>query len=290
MNLEQLEAIRAVVEKGSFRAAAEHLRRSQPALSATIKNLEDEFGFLLFDRSAYRPTLTEVGAVFLNVANSTLDAAHYAQRVAIELGQHKAETKLHIAVDPLASIESIEILVQECARPVLPVNLILEKSILEGSYQEILDGKIDLAIAPSRGNEKNIEKIVLQTVTLVGVVSRKLLQEKRTATKSFLEKNPQILVYDKQPSTISEGGHKIFVPDHFTKLSLIDAGVGWGRISKDEYDNGKDFVLIDKSLCTHVSMELCLIRAKNRPIGRTGRMIWKAFEEKVQKRVRSKIK
>ena len=51
MTLDQLEAVHAIVERGSFRAAAEQLHRSQPALSASVKNLEDEFGIRIFDRT-----------------------------------------------------------------------------------------------------------------------------------------------------------------------------------------------------------------------------------------------
>ena len=281
MDIEQLEAMNAVVEKGSFRAAAETLNRSQPALSATIKNLEEEFGVLLFDRSEYRPKLTEAGTAFLNVARTTLDAAHYAKRVAFELGKNKAETKLHISVDPLISIEVLELLAQECARPILPVNLVMEKSILQGSYQDLIDGKIDLAIAPSPSDSKKIEKIVLEEVTLVGVVSRKLLQEKRRATESFLASHAQILVYDKSFDEDPVGpGHKIFVPDHYTKLRLISGGIGWGRISKTEFEAGEDWLLIDKTICEPLTLELCLMRAKQKPLGPTAQAIWKAFGAK----------
>jgi DNA-binding transcriptional LysR family regulator len=290
MNLDQLEAINAVVEKGSFRAAAESLNRSQPALSATIKNLEEEFGLLIFDRSEYRPKLTEAGAAFLNVARKTLETARYTSRVGFELGQKKAETKLVVSMDPLISIEVIELLTQECGRPVLPVNLILEKSILTGSHQDLLDGRIDLAIAACPHDEEKIEKIFLETVTLVGAVSRKLLQEKRQATESFLAQNPQILTYDRRfdepdgefmAHPISDGvGPKIFAPDHFTKRKLIENGMGWGRISKTEFENGKDLVLIDKTLCAPVSLELCLLRAKHRALGPVAQSIWKVFQNR----------
>ncbi|MBC7386908.1 MAG: LysR family transcriptional regulator [Cryobacterium sp.] len=82
MNLDQLEAIDLIAQLGSFRAAAAKLKRSQPALSAAIKNLEAEFGILIFDRSAYRPKLTEAGAIFLSAARTTLNAAKQASRIA----------------------------------------------------------------------------------------------------------------------------------------------------------------------------------------------------------------
>ncbi|MGZ3696181.1 MAG: LysR family transcriptional regulator [Bdellovibrionota bacterium] len=289
MNLDQLEAIQAIVEQGSFRAAAQHLHRSQPALSASVKNLEEEFGIELFDRNEYRPSLTEAGSIFLHAAKATLDAAHHAARIAAELGQKKAETKLRISLDPLVPLDAIELIAQECARPVVPVTLILEKTILHTGVVDLLSGKVDLALAPLPQENSQVEKIVIERVTLLNVVSRKLLQEKRTANEAFLGKHAQILLYDKSydetpdplmPKTLFEGGPKIFVPDHFTKVQLIRNGVGWGRISEKDFASDKSLVAIDKKVCPYVELELCLLRPKNRAIGPIARVIWKAFGEK----------
>lgn len=293
MTLDQMEAIEAVVKKGSFRAAAEALNRSQPALSTTIKNLEEEFDILIFDRSEYRPKLTEVGAAFLAVANAALESARYAARVGIELGKNKVETKLNIAVDPLVSTEVIELIAQECARPTLPVNLVIDKSILKGSYKSLLKGEVDLALAPKPPATDKLEAIHLENITLVGAVSRRLLQEKRTPTEDFLRKYPQILVYDKRfdeppdellPHAVhTDHGHKIFVPDHFTKLNLIEGGIGWGRISKNELEQNSELCIIDRTLFAHVELEMCLLRPKHRPVGPIARTIWKVFEDRVLK-------
>jgi DNA-binding transcriptional LysR family regulator len=294
MTLDQIEAIVAVVENGSFRAAAEALHRSQPALSTTIKNLEEEFDILIFDRSEYRPKLTEAGAAFLSTATAALDAARYASRVGVELGKNKVETRLNIAVDPLVSTEVIEVIAQECARPPLPVNLVIDKTILKGSYKALLSGEIDLALAPRPPGAAKVEAIPLENVTLVGAVSRRLLQEKRRPTEAFLAKNPQILVYDKRfdeppdellPHAVhTEHGHKIFVPDHFTKLNLIAGGIGWGRISKNEFEQNPELCMVDRNLFPHVELELCLLRPKHRPVGPIARTIWKVFEERARKK------
>lgn len=293
MNLDQLEAVNAVVQYGSFRSAAEKLNRSQPALSATIKQLEEEFDIQIFDRSEYRPKLTTAGAAFLNVAKSTIASAQYTARVATELGRMKAETQLEISVDALISTEIIEMIVLECARPVLPVNLIIHKSILKGSYQGLQNGEIDLALGPRPDAPDELEAIHLENVSLVGTVSRRLLQEKKKPTPDFLAKHPQILVYDKRfdeppddllpKNSLSQAGHKIFVPDHFTKLKLIEAGVGWGRISTQERKANPELLEIEKQFCRPLELELCLLRPMNRPIGVIARKIWEFFDQRNQR-------
>jgi DNA-binding transcriptional LysR family regulator len=61
LTLHQLQCFEAVVSEGSFQAAAEKLLRSQPTVSASVKNLESQLQLLLLDRSGYRVTLTEGG-------------------------------------------------------------------------------------------------------------------------------------------------------------------------------------------------------------------------------------
>lgn len=288
MNLDQLETLATIVETGSFRAAAERLNRSQPALSAAIKNLEEEFDLQIFDRSEYRPKLTEAGTAFLAVARSTLESAQYTARVGRELGKNKAETRLHVAVDPLISTEVLELIALECSRPLLPVNLIIDKSILTQSHKGLIDGSVDIAVGPRPDSTQEIEAIHLEDVVLICAVSRRLLQEKRKATESFLTQNPQVLVYDKAfeesagnrllPRPIfKDSGLKIYAPDHFTKLKLIVDGVGWGRISKSEFEKFDELVAVDKNICPEVHLELCLLRPKLRSIGPIAQAIWKSF-------------
>ena len=57
MTLDQLKSFCAIVERGSFRAAALETHRSQPAVSQQLKSLERELGKRsLIDRKSGRPT------------------------------------------------------------------------------------------------------------------------------------------------------------------------------------------------------------------------------------------
>lgn len=68
MNFHQLHTFYAVVEKGSFSAAAQALRMSQPAVTMQIQALEEHFGAKLFHRSTKKIRLTEAGATLLPYA------------------------------------------------------------------------------------------------------------------------------------------------------------------------------------------------------------------------------
>ena len=61
MELRNLVTFIHVAELGSFTKAAEQLGYSQPSISFQIKQLEEEFGCLLFERINHTITLTEKG-------------------------------------------------------------------------------------------------------------------------------------------------------------------------------------------------------------------------------------
>ncbi|MGO4809762.1 LysR substrate-binding domain-containing protein [Cupriavidus sp. 2MCAB6] len=71
-DLGDLQAMVAVVEQGGFRAAAEALNLSQPALSRRIEKLEEALNVKLFERTTRRVTLTVVGREFVGKARAVL--------------------------------------------------------------------------------------------------------------------------------------------------------------------------------------------------------------------------
>ena len=72
-DLGDLRAFIAVAELASFRAAAEAIHLSQPALSRRVDKLEDALGVRLFDRDTRNVELTAVGRDFVRKARTLLD-------------------------------------------------------------------------------------------------------------------------------------------------------------------------------------------------------------------------
>ncbi|MCR8908560.1 LysR family transcriptional regulator [Thermophilibacter sp. ET337] len=72
MTIEQLEHIACVARTGSISRAAAELHMSQPALSRSIRRLEDELGCGLLRRTANRSALTEAGRIAADYADDLL--------------------------------------------------------------------------------------------------------------------------------------------------------------------------------------------------------------------------
>ncbi len=74
MTIIQLEYLLAVANHGSFSLAAEHCFVTQPSLSMQIRNLEEELGVVLLDRTKKPVVPTEAGAVVIRNARETIKA------------------------------------------------------------------------------------------------------------------------------------------------------------------------------------------------------------------------
>ena len=68
MTLQQIKYVIGIAETGSLNKAAEKLYVSQPSLTATIHDLEDELGITIFNRTGRGVTLTNDGTEFLTSA------------------------------------------------------------------------------------------------------------------------------------------------------------------------------------------------------------------------------
>lgn len=72
MDVKEIEAFVAIARQGGVTRAADHLRRSQPAISRRIRLLEDRLDAPLIERVRGRAKLTEAGEIFLPYAETVL--------------------------------------------------------------------------------------------------------------------------------------------------------------------------------------------------------------------------
>lgn len=72
MNITQLKYVLEIARSASMREAASRLYVSQPALSASIRELEEELGILIFERTNKGISLTKAGREFLVYAKKAV--------------------------------------------------------------------------------------------------------------------------------------------------------------------------------------------------------------------------
>ena len=74
MDFDQLETFLEVSRLSSFSRAAEKRFRTQPAISAQIRAMEEEVGAKLLDRSGGKVALTAAGKIFQRYAEETVQS------------------------------------------------------------------------------------------------------------------------------------------------------------------------------------------------------------------------
>lgn len=169
MNLSQLETLTTISKTMSFRKAGELLNLTQPAVSAQIKSLEDEFKTVLIDRN--QPvTLTDSGQVFLEHAARIL---HIVDDLKQKLADLNQIPQGHIVLGTTTSI-AIQILPRVLSYFQDQFPLIKTKILSMSSSQvmaHIENGAVDIGIGYLNEKNPNLVSSVLYYDTFELVVS-----------------------------------------------------------------------------------------------------------------------
>ena len=104
MELRHLRYFITVAEELNFSKAALKLYTAQPSLSQQIKDLEEDVGVRLLNRTKRKVELTEEGAVFLEQARLTLAQADKAVAMARQVSKDKQQL-LRIGFVPVAEMK-----------------------------------------------------------------------------------------------------------------------------------------------------------------------------------------
>ncbi len=147
MKLHHLRNVVAVVERGSLRAGAKHLGLAQPAVSRSIKELEQELGIVLFERSKFGMTLTRAGEVFFRRAKGI--QAEFV-RTLEEMEHLKGEDRgvITVGCSSAALLAMMPTIVKRFHLKYPNVRITLLEGSLPMLENEIRDGLIDLYYGP----------------------------------------------------------------------------------------------------------------------------------------------
>lgn len=143
--LNQLQALRQVVRSGSIRSAARLLGQSQPALSRTLRELEQTLGTQLLLRSKEGISLTESGIAFLQRAEWVLEEL---QRAVDEVEQinHFTHGRLTVGFSSLIAATVFPQVVQKFKQTLPQVKMTAKEGQLSSLLPGVISGEIDLAI------------------------------------------------------------------------------------------------------------------------------------------------
>ena len=286
LTFDQLRVLTAVAETGSFSAAGRKLSRAQSAVSYAIANLEGVLGIELFDRSGWRPRLTDAGRALVADAVVVLEATDALKARAKGLGEG-LEAEISMVFDIMFPTRDLVSLVAEFQRTFPSVSLSLRVEALGGVPDLVLSGACGLGVQGSLPDiPAGLEFIPLPksvTVEPVAAPDYPLARHSAPIPKDLLDAHPQIVLTDRSQRT--EGRNfavlsqrQVRTADLGAKQALLRGGLGWGFMPRetveDDIASGRLAVLnlAHRPADTH-SMALSLIYRRDTPPGPAGRWI-----------------
>ena len=171
MKLEQLRYIIETARVGSINKAAQNMFVSQPNLSSSIKQLENELNINIFKRTNQGIEPTEIGLEFIRHAKMILDQMDFLQG----LYANYDETQISLSVSSLYSLFVVDLLADLCEEyKGTKIRINLKESNSLNTIKYVSDGEADIGIISFSSLEENIW---LNLLRLKGLQHQTLLEE-----------------------------------------------------------------------------------------------------------------
>jgi DNA-binding transcriptional LysR family regulator len=162
MDLDQLHTFLEIVRLKSFSKAAQTCYRTQPAISAQVRQLEQELNCSLFERLGTRIALTTAGKIFSEYADQILQLRRRAQEVINEL-ERVPRGELVIAANESTCIYVLPSVFSEYKKQFPNVQLHVDRSYGSRVVAAVLDNLADFGITQLPVQEKKLQVVKIHS-------------------------------------------------------------------------------------------------------------------------------
>jgi len=193
MDLDQLHTFLEIVRLKSFSKAAQTCYRTQPAISAQVRQLELELNTTLFERYGTRISLTVAGRIFAEHAEQILALRKRAQDSINEL-ERVPRGELVIAANEATCIYVLPGVFAEFKKQFPNVQLLVDRSYGTRVVQAVLDNLADFGITQLPVQEKKLQVVRIHSdeIQLLVPAEHRLAKSSRILPGDLL--NEQILL------------------------------------------------------------------------------------------------
>ncbi len=187
MDLDQLHTFLEIVRLKSFSKAAQTCYRTQPAISAQVRQLEQELNTTLFERLGTKISLTVAGRIFAEHAEQILALRRRAQDSINEL-EKVPRGELLIAANEATCIYVLPAVFAEFKKQFPNVQLLVDRSYGARVVQAVLDNLADFGITQLPVEEKKLQvvKIYSDEIKLLVPAGHKLASYERIMPRDLL--------------------------------------------------------------------------------------------------------
>lgn len=284
MTHDQLEALIAVVEHGSFRSAAKALHKTQSTVSAAVKNLERELGIQLLDRNHYRPSLTPQGNAFVVQAKQVSLQFDRLYTLGKQLAAGD-DPSLAIVMSGICTLPLLLETLRHNIKAFPQTRFSVSTEHMSGVIEQLNKGEADIAIGPSMGIDHRHEYSQIGTVTMMSVSAQGYITQRNASiTQEYIRNYVHILVPDsgrEEPSAhvnVIPGERCWHVNDYASKKEFIRAGLGWGRLPEsmiqDELKTGELHPIEIEGIPGQQKLPIFIIRRLGHSTGPVFQHLW----------------
>jgi DNA-binding transcriptional LysR family regulator len=158
MDFDQLHTFLEIVRLKSFSKAARTVYRTQPAISAQVRQLEQELRADLFERFGSRISLTTAGRIFADYAEQMLDLRRRAQNAIAEL-ENNPRGELVIAANEATCIYVLPEVFSRYRELFPHVQLQVNRSYGSHVVEAVMDNSADFGFMQLPVDEKRIQVV-----------------------------------------------------------------------------------------------------------------------------------
>jgi len=145
MELRHLRYFIGVAEEENVSRAALKLHVSQPALSRQIRDLEEELGFLLLERSAKSVRLTAAGRIFFEEARSVMKRVELAVSTARTAATGE-KLEVHVGYAPSLTVQILPNALRAFQKEVPGARVMLHDLSTEEMLTQLRNGTLQVAL------------------------------------------------------------------------------------------------------------------------------------------------
>ena len=186
MTLTELRYVVAVAETRHFGQAAERCFVSQPSLSASVKNLEDELGVKLFERGKRGVFLTEAGEQIVAQARRALEEAEKVKTVAKQ-GRDPLKGVLRLGIIHTIAPYLLPDLVAALRKSAPAMPLDVEENMTANLDRMLKAGELDAVILalPYEGPGIEVQPLYEEEFQVVAPAKHDLARRRKVAVEDL---------------------------------------------------------------------------------------------------------
>ncbi|MGR9605177.1 LysR family transcriptional regulator [Pandoraea sputorum] len=298
ISLRQLKVFLAVAEHGSFSRAGEDIGLTQPAVSRCIRELEQELGLKLVDRTTREVTLTEVGASLSATLARVLDELESALRDTHGLAEER-RGRVRVASAPTISANLMPECISACAARYPDITLMLRDQVQTLATDSVRHGEVDFGvIVASEGTDDLVgEPIMVEPFLVVCDRSHRFAKQTEVTWNELNGEKLVLLDYASGSRPLidralaehgaycqvaQEVGHAI------TVFRMVEAGIGISIMPALALPampglsaNGPeaDSRLVALPLTPQIDRTIMLVRRKNRTLSPAAQSVWELIQQ-----------